>query len=205
MKGDSPTSCGVTQHSLHSHFGSRSNRVRFRAPHIGTVARSPAEFKMAAAGLPGDLPEEMINAMVPKKYMTSTPEKEPCDYPQPIIEKWHSRLVCCCLAKEVELIIKLAFTRPRLLCIVMTRRKRLAGLDRLQRARRRNKDRMSLHRANQRSMGIVPPPRPWPKAKAKARAAAQAAPGPRLAWDVAPPTMLDLEDGCADKVPQHVL
>jgi len=56
---------------------------------------------MAAAGLPGDLPEEMINAMVPKKYMTSTPEKEPCDYPQPIIEKWHSRLVCCCLAKEV--------------------------------------------------------------------------------------------------------
>jgi len=48
---------------------------------------------MAAAGLPGDLPEEMINAMVPKKYMTSTPEKEPCDYPQPIIEKWHSGLL----------------------------------------------------------------------------------------------------------------
>ncbi len=145
--------------------------------------------------------EEMIHATVPKKHMRVTPDKELADYPSSVVELWHSRLICCGLSKEVELITKLAFSRPRLLYIVMARRKRLAALDRLIRRRRRNQERMLAHREGQRRRGILPPPRPRPKAKANAKAKAAALAGP-MAWVGAPVGVgapaLALEDGSVE-------
>ena len=68
------------------------------------------------------------------------------------------------------MILRLAFTRPRLLYQVMKQRKAIATETRRQAILAAGRRAIAIYRAARRAMGILPGPRPKAKAKAKARA-----------------------------------
>ena len=113
----------------------------------------------------------MIHVNVPEKHMEMSPTPEPeAEYSEDAIKRWHEKLVLRSRSEEGAMILRLAFTRPRLLYQVMKQRKAIAAGQRRQATLAAGRRYISIHRAAQRAMGILPGPRPKAKAKAKAHA-----------------------------------
>ena len=112
-----------------------------------------------------------IHVNVPEKHMEMSPTPEPeAEYSEDTIKRWHEKLVLRSRSEEGAMILRLAFTRPRLLYQVMKQRKAIAAWQRRQATLAAGRRYIANHRAAQRAMGILPGPRPKAKAKAKARA-----------------------------------
>ena len=113
----------------------------------------------------------MIHVNVPEKHMEMSPFPEPeAEYSEDTIKRWHEKLVLRSRSEEGAMILRLAFTRPRLLYQVMKQRKAIAAGQRRQATLAAGRRYIANHRAAQRAMGILPGPRPKAKAKAKAHA-----------------------------------
>ena len=113
--------------------------------------------------------EPLIHVTVPAKHMEMSPKAEPeAEYSQGTIRRWHERLVLTGRSEEAAVILRLAFTCPRLLYQVMKLRKEIAAGQRRQATLAAGRRYMAIHRAAQRARGILPGPRPKAKAKAKA-------------------------------------
>ena len=113
----------------------------------------------------------MIHVNVPEKHMEMSPTPEPeAEYSEGTIKRWHEKLLLTSRSEEAALILRLAFTRPRLLYQVMKQRKAIAAGQRRQATLAAGRRYIATHRAAQRAMGILPGPRPKAKAKAKAHA-----------------------------------
>lgn len=107
-------------------------------------------------------------------------KKEKAQYSERIINLWDDRLCVSSLEEEAKLIIKLAFTRPRLLFqVMMVRKHRVKVLGRLTTLQDRRERRLLRQR--------------WPIVPPRAEVFANR---PRLvALPVPPPPLLALEDG----------
>jgi hypothetical protein len=108
------------------------------------------------------LDDYYVHVEVPKATMQISSTEEPDVYSASTVNLWGRRLAGYSLAREAEAIIKLAFTRPKLLSLVMTGRKRetkqlirFGGLA-------RQRERMKLLRAARRAARLLPPPPPPP-------------------------------------------
>ena len=113
----------------------------------------------------------MIHVNVLEKHMEMSPTPEPeAEYSEDTIERWHEKLVLRSRSEEGAMILRLAFTRPRLLYQVMKQRKAIAAGQRRQATLAAGRRYIANHKAAQRAMGILPGPRPKAKAKAKAHA-----------------------------------
>ena len=111
-----------------------------------------------------------IHVNVPEKHMEMSPTPEPeAEYSEDAIKRWHEKLVLRSRSEEGAMILRLAFTRPRLLYQVMKQRKAIATARR-QAILAAGRRAIAIHRAARRAMGILPGPRPKAKAKAKAHA-----------------------------------
>ena len=106
------------------------------------------------------LDDYYVHVGVPKATMQISSTEEPDVYSASTINLWGRRLAGYSLAREVKAIITLAFTRPKLLSLVMTERKRqtkqLIRLGTLARQR----ERMKLLRAARWAARLLPPPPP---------------------------------------------
>ena len=115
--------------------------------------------------------EPMIHVNVPAKHMEMSPTPEPeAEYSEGTIRRWHEKLVLTSRSQEAALILRLAFTRPRLLYQVMKQRKAIAAGQRRQATLAAGRRNIANRRAAQRAMGILVGWRRKAKAKAKARA-----------------------------------
>ena len=81
-------------------------------------------------------------------------------YSASTVNLWGRRLASYSLAREVKAIIKLAFTRPKLLSLVMTGRKRQTNQLIRFGTLARQRERMKLLRAARRAARLLPPPPP---------------------------------------------
>ena len=112
-----------------------------------------------------------IHVNVPEKHMEMSPTPEPeAEYSEDTIKRWHEKFVLRSRSEEGAMILRLAFTRPRLLYQVMKQRKAIATEARRQGILAAGRRAIAVHRAARRAMGILPGPRPKAKAKAKAHA-----------------------------------
>ena len=112
-----------------------------------------------------------IHVSVPEKHMEMSPTPEPeAEYSEDTIKRWHEKLVLRSRSEEGAMILRLAFTRPRLLYQVMKQRKAIATEARRQAILSAGRRYIANYRAALCAMGILPGPRPKAKAKAKAHA-----------------------------------
>ena len=100
-----------------------------------------------------------VMVAIPPQTMTVSTRREPVMYSAPIVEAWVRRLARASLPDEAKIILKLAYTRPKLIAAVMERRK-------LQMANRNKMIQQIQNRANMRACRAAdkassrqPPPR----------------------------------------------
>jgi IS5 family transposase len=106
------------------------------------------------------LDDYYVHVEVPKATMQISSTEEPDVYSASTINLWGRRLAGYSLAREVKAIIKLAFTRPKLLSLVMTGRKRQTNQLIRFGTLARQRERMKLLRAARRAARLLPPPPP---------------------------------------------
>ena len=113
--------------------------------------------------------EPMIHISVPLSHLQMSPTPEPeAEYSDANIKRWYLKLVLTSRPQEAAMILRLAFTRPRLLYEVMKMRKAISKSQRRQATLATQRRYMATQRAAQQAAGVLP--RRRPKAKAKARA-----------------------------------
>ena len=124
---------------------------------------------MAALDVIESMIEPMIHVIVPLKHMEMSPKPEPeAEYSEKNIKRWREKLVLTGRAQEAAMILRLAFTRPRL-HQVMKLRKAISTGQRRQASLAAGRRYMASQRAAQQATGVSPRPRPKAKAKAKSR------------------------------------
>ena len=106
------------------------------------------------------LDDYYVHVEVPKATMQISSTEEPDVYSASTVNLWGRRLAGYSLAREVKAIIKLAFTRPKLLSLVMTGRKRQTNQLIRFGTLARQRERMKLLRAARRAARLLPPPPP---------------------------------------------
>jgi len=129
-----------------------------------------------------------VHVDIPRSSMVVIAKNEEAQYSERIINLWDDRLCVSSLEEEAKLIIKLAFTRPRLLFqVMMVRKHRVRVLGRLT-TLQEQRERMALLRRERRLLR-----QRWPIVPPRAEVFANR---PRLvALPAPPPPLLALEDG----------
>ena len=106
------------------------------------------------------LDDYYVHVEVPKATMQLSSTEEPDVYSASTVNLWGRRLASYSLAREVKAIVKLAFTRPKLLSLVMAERKRHAKQLIRFGALASQRERMRLLRAARQAARLLPPPPP---------------------------------------------
>ena len=135
--------------------------------------------------------ETELIVYVPRSAMVVCHKVEEAAYSARVVNEWVDRLCVENLAREANDIIKLAFTRPRLLLEVMTQRKNHAKQLSRYKTLTLGRERMKLLR-HERAIGRRPM-----AAKAKAKALGRG--GHHLPPGAAP--LLAIEDGSTEELP----
>ena len=106
-----------------------------------------------------------IHVNVPEKHMEMSPTPEPeAEHSEDTIQRWHEKLVLRGRSEEGAMILRLAFTRPRLLYQAMKLRRAISAGQRRQIILAAGRRAIAVHRAARRAMGISPGSRPKAKA-----------------------------------------
>ena len=166
------------RHAFRSHFDSSSEEAALLPTEpsaesaatstSSSIAATSASLVSLGLGLQF-LPKTMadlglddyyVHVEVPKATMQPSSTEEPDVYSASTINLWGRRLAGYSLAREVKAIIKLAFTRPKLLSLVMTGRKRQTNQLIRFGTLARQRERMKLLRAARRAARLLPPPPP---------------------------------------------
>ena len=106
------------------------------------------------------LDDYYVHVEVPKATLQLSSTEEPDVYSASTVNLWGRRLASYSLAREVKAIVKLAFTRPKLLSLVMAERKRHAKQLIRFGALASQRERMRLLRAARQAARLLPPPPP---------------------------------------------
>ena len=165
------------RHAFRSHFDSSSKAALLPTEPSAESAATSTSSSIAAtsASLVGlglglqFLPKTMadlwlddyyVHVEVPKATMQLSSTEEPDVYSASTVNLWGRRLASYSLAREVKAIVKLAFTRPKLLSLVMTGRKRQTKQLIRFGALASQRERMKLLRAARQAARLLPPPPP---------------------------------------------
>ena len=165
------------RHAFRSHFDSSSKAALLPTEPSAESAATSTSSSIAAtsASLVGlglglqFLPKTMadlglddyyVHVEVPKATMQLSSTEEPDVYSASTVNLWGRRLASYSLAREVKAIVKLAFTRPKLLSLVMAERKRHAKQLIRFGALASQRERMRLLRAARQAARLLPPPPP---------------------------------------------